>query len=135
MLAIGLLWVYLLHTKEETINLFVILQHESGNPPGEIGTAFGAHLHAVRGSAPRPRRSAAGLARSRPVALSAFGGARTLEELRKLPYYEAEKDLLKTIVRRALPLGRLLGRAAPHARVWRSGVALAAGASGVGAGS
>ncbi len=127
MLAIGLFRVYLTsYEREETVAIkpLVLLQHEEENPPGEIGAAL------ERVSMPfevrrLDRGDALPVWPDEACGIISIGGARTLEQLRELPHYAEEKQLMQTIVRQGGPLwgvclGAQLLTLACGGQVWRS---------------
>lgn len=101
----------------------VILQHEPGNPPGAIAAAL------ERLSVPFEVRR---LDLGDPVpswpdeasGIISIGGAMAYAAIRKLPYFEAEKELLRTAVHQGGPvwgicLGAQLLTLARGGEIWR----------------
>lgn len=101
----------------------VILQHEEENPPGAVATAL------ERLSVPYEIRRL-DLGDPLPVwpseiaGVISMGGALDLGQIRKLPYFEAERELLRTIVHEGGPvwgicLGAQILTLARGGEVWR----------------
>lgn len=102
----------------------VILQHEPDNPPGAVATAlerlsvpFEVRRLDLGDPVPAWPSEAAGII--------SMGGALALGHIHKLPYFEAEQELLRTIVHQGGPvwgicLGAQILTLARGGEVWRS---------------